>query len=522
MPGPDSQTTKFVISRRNFILSTAAMLAASACGGGGGGAAGSTGLRYGEAGAFSTFNPWAQTLNQLSTANQMFSRLVYKDMDGQPFGDAAESWELAPDNLSMRIALRPGVVWHDGKALDANDVVTMYGYLSDPAIESDPGVQKIKELFAPVTGVTAVDPATVEMTFSAPVPYALDLLNYWYIVRFDDPSDPSFIQHFPTGTGPFRMTGFTPGQNALFEAFPEYYDPTLPKVEAFRFNIFAKGSNLVSSLQAGQIDGALVSNYAQVESLQGNADYYIEQVRLGVWLLMVNTSKPPFDNVAVRQALSYSMNREEFAKAGNFGLEDPVTSPFYTDAATGFVPDLVRAHAFDLGRARSLLESAGVTGLTMSYPYPTSYPNFGTYGQIWQSDLAKIGVTLNIEPISQGRWTDIGSGQDPNVDVVPWQVGRCLQDGAVFFAANSGYRGADQRFGYQNPQLEQLIADGQTETDPARRTQIYRQLNEIVVNECTNISFTTYSETFTWAEKVSGPGYDLAGNLRVAGVEITA
>ncbi|WP_142065270.1 hypothetical protein [Pseudonocardia kunmingensis] len=157
----------------------------------------------------------------------------------------------------------------------------------------------------------------------------------------------------------------------------------------------------------------------------------------------------------------------------------------------------------------------------MNFPFPTSYPNFGTYGQIWQSDLAKIGVTLNIEPISQGRWTDIGSGQDPTVDVVPWQVGRCLQDGAVFFAANSGYRGADQRFGYQNPQLEQLVADGQIETDPARRTEIYRQLNQIVVDECTNISFTTYSETFTWSQTVTGPGYDLAGNLRVAGVELT-
>jgi len=359
------------------------------------------------------------------------------------------------------------------------------------------------------------------MTFSSPVPYALDLLNYWYILRLDDPADTSFIEHFPTGTGPYKMTAFTQ-ESASFEGFADYYEPDLPKVDKFRFDIFAEGSNLVSSLQAGQIDGALVSNYAQVESLQGDEGYYIEQVRLGVWLLMVNASKPPFDNLAVRQALSWSMNREEFANAGNFGLEDPVTSPFFTDAATGYVEDLVRAQWFDLDMAASLLDSAGVSGLTINYPYPTSFPNFGTYGEIWQADLATIGVTLTLEPVSQGRWGEIGSGEEADVtDVVPWQVGRCLQDGAVFFAANSGYRGAEQRFGFENAELEGLVAQGQAETDQEKRIQIYQDLNQLVVDQCTNISFATYSETFCWSKKVEGPGYDLAGNLRVSGVELT-
>lgn len=525
MSGADSQRERFLINRRQLLISAGAVMASSAvsacAGGSGGGTAASAGLRYGEAGAFSTFNPWAQSLNQLSTANQMFSRLVAKTQEGEAVADVAESWELAPDGLSISITLRSGVKWHDGEDLVADDIVTMYGYLTDPAVEADAGVQKIKELFAPVTGVTATDDSTVEMTFSSPVPYALDLLNYWYILRLDDPADTSFIEHFPTGTGPYKMTAFTQ-ESASFEGFADYYEPDLPKVDKFRFDIFAEGSNLVSSLQAGQIDGALVSNYAQVESLQGDEGYYIEQVRLGVWLLMVNASKPPFDNLAVRQALSWSMNREEFANAGNFGLEDPVTSPFYTDAATGYVEDLVRAQWFDLDMAASLLDSAGVSGLTINYPYPTSFPNFGTYGEIWQADLATIGVTLTLEPVSQGRWGEIGSGEEADVtDVVPWQVGRCLQDGAVFFAANSGYRGAEQRFGFVNQELEQLIAAGQTETDEAKRSEIYKQLNQVVVDQCTNISFATYSETFAWANKVQGPGYDLAGNLRVSGVELT-
>lgn len=525
MSGTDARIANTVLTRRRLLALSATAMAVAASGApDSAGAAAGGSLQYGEGGAFSTFNPWAQVLTQLSTANQMFSRLVYKGIDGQPVGDAAESWQLAGDGLSIRLKLRPGVRWHDGKALVAQDFVDMYGYLSDPALESDQGVQKIKALFAPVTAVKAPDPATVELAFSAPVPYALDLLNFFYAVRFDDPADTSFVRHLPIGTGPFKMTEYVQGQNASFTAFPDYHVAGRPALESFRFHVFAQGSNLVPSLLSGQVGGILVNNHSEVESLRSNPAYRIEQVPLGVWLLMVNVSKPPFDNVAVRQALSYSMNRQAFSEAVHFGFEKAVTSPFFAEAATGYVPDLVQAHAFDLDKARSLLEGAGATGLTIAYPAPSTYPNLGAYGEIWQADLAKIGVTLNIQTVDAGRWYDIGAGKDPRIDVVPWQVSRCLQDGAVFFAGNSGYRagGTDHRFGYQNATLEQLVADGKAETDPARRKQIYQQLNQIVVDQCVNISFVTFSETFAWSSKISGPAYDLVGNLILAATEIQA
>lgn len=480
-------------------------------------------LQYGESGALTTFNPWAQQLNQLSTANQLFSRLVYKDGAGQPVGDLAESWVLAEDGLTLELKLRSGVVWHDGKPMVADDFVAMYGYMSDPAYEAEPGVQKIKELFEPVSAVTAPDPQTVLITFASPVPFAFDIINYFYAVRFDDPADTSFVRSLPVGTGPFKMTEFVHGQSASFAANPDYYVEGLPTLADFRFNIFAQGANLVPTLTSGQVGGILINNHSEVEALKSDPDYRIEQVPLGVWLLMVNVSKAPFDKVEVRQALSYSMNRKAFSEVVHFGVEKPVTSPFFAEAATGYVPELVEAHDFDLAKAKSLLDSAGVTNLVINYPAPTAFPNLGTYGEIWQADLASIGVTLNIQKVDTGRWHDFGSGAIPDADVVPWQVGRALQDGAVFFGANSGYRGGeDHRFGYKNEELERLVAEGRVETDPAKRKEIYQQLNRIVVNECNNISFVTFSETFAWSQKVTGPTYDLAGNLILASTTVAA
>lgn len=511
------------LSRRHFLALSAALLPVAACRAPEATESSGSLLRYGEAGEFTTFNPWSQAAHADTVGAQVFSRLVYKTAEGEPVADLAESWQVADDGLSLRVALRPGVRWHDGEDLTADHFVEMFGYLSDPELRSDAGVQKINEFFGPVKTVTAPDSSTVVMEFSAPVPYILDLLNYWYAIRLDDSADTDFLRHLPVGTGPFKMTDFAQGQGVSFAAYEDYHVEGQPNVDQFRFDILAEGSSVVPNLTSGEVNGVLVSNYAEVESLQDDSAYFLDQSRLGVWPLEVNVSKPPFDQVAVRQALSYSMNRQAFAEAAHFGLEEPVTSPFYEVGATGYLPELVQAHAFDLDKARSLLDSAGVKTLTMTYPAPDSFPNLRTCGEIWQQDLTEIGVTLDVQTVSEGRWYELGGGEVPDADVVPWQVGRCLLDGAVFFAANAGYLpGSEHRFGYTNATLETLIAQGKTENDADRRQQIYQQVNRIIVDECANISMCTFSETFAWSSSVTGTAYGVSGNLMVGDTMVEA
>lgn len=521
MTDPRAETVD--LTRRRFLALSAALVAVSGCRAPAEDTSSGALLHYGEAGEFTTLNPWTQTAHADTVGAQVFSRLVYKTANGDPVGDLAEAWEVADDGLSIRLDLKSGVRWHDGEDLVADHFVTMFDYLSDPGLRTDQGVQKINEFFGPVRAVTAPDPATVIMEFSAPVPYILDLLNYWYAIRLDDPADTDFLKHLPVGTGPFRMVDFAPGRGVSFEGYGDYHVQERPLVQRFRFDILAEGANVVTTLTSGQVQGVLVGNYAEVESLQDDSAYYLDQSRLGVFPLEVNVSKPPFDQVAVRQALSYSMNRQAFAEAAHFGLEEPVTSPFYEASATGYVSELVQAHPFDLDEARRLLDSAGVGSLTMIYPAPVTFPNLRAMGEIWQQDLADIGVTLDVTTVSEGRWYELGAGEVPTADVVPWQVGRSLLDGAVFFAANGGYLpGPDHRFGYRNATLEALIAQGKTEADPDKRARTYQELNRMVVDECANISMCTFSETYAWATAVTGPAYGIAGNLELTAATVDA
>lgn len=518
------------ISRRRFLISTGVLLGAASCGFQGGPAPAAsksetplrTTIKYGEAGAFKTFNPWAQTVTQSSTANQMFSRLVYRSATGEAIPDLAESWKIAPDGKSVEVKLRSGVKWQDGKPLTADDFVKMFGYLSDPALKSDAGVVKMVGLFGPVKAVRAPDPGTVVMEFSVAVPFILDILNYWYAVRFDDLTDPTFIKNPPVGTGPYKMTKFVQGQSTTYAAYPDYHVKGQPATQNFVFNVFANGSNLIADLQSGAVDGVLLANLADANAIKDNKAFYSTNSRTGMYLIMFNCAKPPFDSVAVRQAMFYSVNRTQMAAAGNFGLEQPISSPFFTDAATGYVAELV-ADTFNLQKARGLLDGSGIKDLKLTYPFPTTRPNTQTYGEIWQADLAKIGVQLTLQAVDEARWLDIGAGKDPNTDLVVWSTARCLLDGAVFWSTQTNYRGGAgnlSRLGYKNPILESLVAQGASEVDPAKRKATYQQLNRIVINDAYNISLVTNSQIWAWSSKLKGQNADLIGNLAMGPAKI--
>ena len=136
--------------------------------------------------------------------------MLWKDGDGKANPDLAESWTMAPDNLSITLKLRDGLKWHDGKAVAAQDFVDMFGYTKDEALAKDLSVMKIKGIMGPVKEVAAPNPSTVQVSFSAPVPYITDILDYWFLLRIEDKTDPQFVKKLPVGTGPFKMAEWVP------------------------------------------------------------------------------------------------------------------------------------------------------------------------------------------------------------------------------------------------------------------------------------------------------------------------
>jgi len=225
---------------------------------------------YAEAGDFNNFNPWNFSAVNFEMYDQVFSRLLWKDGAGKANPDLAESWQLAPDNLSIALKLRPGLKWHDGKAVSAQDFVDMFGYTKDAALATDPSVIKIKGIMGPVKDVTAPDPSTVQVSFSAPVPYITDILDYWFLIRIDDKTDPQFVKKLPAGTGPFKMAEWVPQQYARFTKFADYWNKDSPILDEFQFKRLSQAETLLPNFKSGSLDGVLLTSFSDVAQLQAD------------------------------------------------------------------------------------------------------------------------------------------------------------------------------------------------------------------------------------------------------------
>lgn len=473
-------------------------------------------LRFGKAGDITDFNPWDISDTESEVYNQVFSRLVWRDSSGEEHLDLAESYELAADGKTVTVKVRTGVKWHDGADFTADDYVTMFGYLSDPAMAEDPNVVEMAAVLTLITSVEAPDPTTLVISASEPIPYAVDLLDYWHAIRIDDPQDYGFAGTPPVGTGPFKLTSVDPGQRITFEANPDYYVEGQPALGGFEISLFGGATNLMQNLQAGTVDGLLVANPAELDAIEGDAAFTVDVPPSGlVTNLYVNVTKPPFDNPEVRQALSYSMNRVGMVEAASFGRERPVSSPFYNPASLAYSEELVLAHEFDLDRARSLLDGAGVSDLRITYPAPTPFAEAEIYGLIWQADLAQIGVELVIESVDQGRWSDIGTALvRDETDVVFWFNGRTNRDPAIFWNTQKNYGGLGETiWGYQNDELIEIVAEAAAEVDPERRKTLYQRTNQILADSSHVLHISTRSKIIAWSSSVTNVTSDLLGAL---------
>lgn len=473
-------------------------------------------FNYAEAGDFNSFNPWAVTATNQAMYNQAFSRLLYKDQAGKEVADMAESWAMASDGLSFTVKMKQGIKWHDGKEHVADDYVKMFGYTKDENLLKNAAVKKHQGYISAIKDVKAPDKYTVTFEFGAPVPYVVDLIDYWYAIRIDDMADPDSMKKPPVGTGPFKLTEWQPNQHARFARNPDFYVKDQPVVDELVFKRLDKAETLIPNLQSGGVDAVLVTSASDVAALKANADLKVALYDVGsVFNIQVNCNKPPFDKKEVRQALSYSLNRAEMAKTAFFGVSEPISTPFYSPNSLAYREDLTKAHAFNLDTAAKMLDEAGAKGLQMTTSVTPRWPQMKLFMLLWQADLAKIGVKLTVNEVETAQFYDIAADKDMlGADIHPWLNGRVLRDPAILWSSQANFRGNERNVhGYRNPELEKLIADGAVELDQAKRKTIYQRLNEIVVEDAYLIHVATNPFIFAMKKGVSGFDVDLIGNV---------
>jgi ABC-type transport system substrate-binding protein len=410
----------------------------------------------------------------------------------------AESWEISDDGLVYTFNLRQGVTFHDGAAFNADAVVTWYNSFLEGAPDSQYDATRmvyVKDFITVwIDTVEAVDEYTVRMTL--PKPYAPLLANLAIpIAGVISPTAIAqgldYVAVNPSGTGAFRLaqaSDWTRDSQMVLQANPDYWGGA-PKVEQLIIRVVPEGSTRLQQVEAGELDIAWALTPEDVERARENPDLVIvEDAGLNTNAVEFNVTKEPFTSKEVRQALNYAVNKEELSEGlynGNMVTAGGVLPP--VDWA--YNPDL-QSYPYDPDKARELLATAGfdesnpLTFTFMAYTIPRGYNPVGDrLATAIQEYWSEVGVQAEIQT---AEWTQYRADRRANMfqcSLSGWQGDNGDPDNFLYSLLAGASAGAGNTSFYDNPEVNDLLAQATAVSDQEERKAIYHEAEQLIVDD---------------------------------------
>jgi peptide/nickel transport system substrate-binding protein len=403
--------------------------------------------------------------------------------------DLAESFTISDDGTVFTFKIRPGVKFHNGRELVADDVKYSIERVVKPETQS-PGAGFFSTIAgfaefqagtaAELSGVKVVDPATVEFTLSQPDATFLHktALNFAHVVPKEavDEAGADFGRK-PVGTGAYKLAEWTLGQRVVFERNADYWRAGVPKLDGITFEIGQEPTVALLRLQRGEVDilgdGIPPAQFLQVKADPGDAAI-VEGGQLHTGYVTMNVNVPPFDDVKVRQAVNMAINKERIAQIIN-NRAVPANQPL-PPTMPGYAKDF-EGYPYDPEGAKKLLAEAGHgDGFeTELFAYNTD-PN-PRIAQAIQQDLAEIGIKANLQSLAQANV--IAAGGEPEGAPMIWSGGMGwiadFPDPSNFYGPILGCGGAVQGgwnwSWYCNEEIDKRATAADAMVDPARKAE---------------------------------------------------
>jgi peptide/nickel transport system substrate-binding protein len=467
------------------------------------------------------FNPFfdAQSSAVASSEGLIYETLLYYNkFDGKYTGMLATSYTLSSDGKQITFNLRQGVQWSDGKPFTSADVVFTFNMLKQYS-----GLDNNALWVAPQTGglpilsnVSAPDDHTVVVTLSAPYNPALYFVGdqTWIVSQhiWSTVGDPTnYTDAHPVGTGPFMVESFSP-QLVKMKKNPGYWQKGLPKVQEIRFPAYKDNTTAELQMDKGNIDwnSIFAPNLQNTYVKRDPAHYHYWFPPSDVLYFMVNLKKAPFEQVAVRKAISLAIDRERWSTIAESGYESPAnptgllpTDQQYLDPAykdlkfsvdTNQAIQLLQGAGYHRGADGIFADSAGHR-LSFSYEIPGDFTDWVTGAPILVQDLKAIGIELNPNFVSDDAWTtDVQNGNyettnhwtDPGP--TPYNIYASL-----LLSSNTAPIGQSASNDFErwiDPTTDQLLNQFATSTDPAVQQQAMSAIEKLIVEQVPAIPLT--------------------------------
>jgi peptide/nickel transport system substrate-binding protein len=442
-----------------------------------------------------------QHINSITAA--LYNGLTDVDDQGHIVPSLAESWEPNKALTAWVFRLRQGVLFHNGREVDAEAVKLNLLRMKDPAIGHD----YLRGAIETIESVDVLDKYTVRINASVPdVTIPTSVMRYPVTLQAPDTFDQA--SEHPMGTGPFKFVSWTRFNETRLVRFEHYWETdaeghSLPYLDEIVGKPKREDSVRLTALRTGQVQLIDAMAYADVERFQKTAGdkYHVWRWHLGGIFVAFNWRRGPFQDQRVRTAAAHAIDRQAIHQSVFYGQGDMLDQPYPRGNPWHLES---RSLEYDPDKAKALLQQARAVGTLLKIVLNATAAANREIGQILQAQWTSVGFTVELQALDtvpfnqarkQGDFAALLNGHTYRFDPDDF-FGRNLHSKSEYTQVLSGW---------QNARVDQLLDEAKKTLDPVRRKELYTEVWNI--NNVELAQFQLHEVTHTSAAVKAVQGY---------------
>lgn len=465
----------------------------------------------------STMNPFVRMIS----TDQLMRSLMYEalldfDAQGRIVPALAESWTISEDGLEYTLKLRPGVKFHNGREMTAEDVKWSAEYVMDPK-NGATGFSLLK----PVESITVVDKNTVRFKLKEPTAPFLSTLatvrSFVVVPKSSVATGEKEVAAFPPGTGPFAFKNWDTRVQTVLVRNENYWQKGLPHLDEVIFKPISDANVRLSSLRAGDVQMIERTPHSYANKIQSGeikGVKIVEARAAGFKRLIFNILAPPFDNRNLRMAVAHAIDKQQYLQGAFWGFGTPVDQR-YPPGNPWFVE--MPAAERDVSKVKTLLKEAGV-GSNVEVEL------LGQQGDeaeqvILQQQLGSAGIKMKVNLMEYGGYREKQRQRD-------WQMiifgGKMQPDPHLIYGVEYNCSESEQAklkrstrnlAGYCNKKVDELLERASKITDTKERYDLYAKAVRQITADVSEVPLGFYPRFYAHSDKVKGFVTDDTGRI---------
>lgn len=428
---------------------------------------------------------------------QLYARLLRKSAEGELEPGLAERWTVSEDGLTYTFELRPAR-FSDGSALTAADVAFSLNRVATDPESAYPAA------YAAMAEAVAVDEDTVEVRLdhpSAPMLDYMEIFNAGIVSQADvEARGTEAFASMPVTSGPFAVEEWRPNDRLILAANPNYWREGHPLVERAELIEVPDDNARVSMILAGEAEAVRGVPYAQVAEVDAAEGVSVPlEPSTVIFAVMPNHARPPFDDLDVRRAAAMALDRDAITAAVSLGMAETANSTLPA-ALTYYAAD-IEGPVYDPEAARAILEEKGLVGTEIVMLVRPEGEQLTT---LLQAQWDAAGFRTRPELVDSGLWWDRMIGGDYDVTASWWYNETDDPDLAVRWALCGACGNASFYTNYDNARVNELTEAALRELDPGAREAMYREIQQISVDELAQIPLWYAPYVNAYSDRIEG------------------